>query len=76
MPTIDAHPPTGESDAPTRSDYEHALTIWRALLPTWTHDGARFRNPAALVAALTNPLACRIVADRLTALRAGVAFDA
>ena len=70
--TIDAHPPTGEHDAPTQLDREQALTLWRALLPTWTQPGARFRDPSALVAALGNAVACRLVADRLTARRAGV----
>lgn len=72
MTSVSGRPIPGDHDTPTDLDREQALTLWRAMLPTWTTPGARFRDPAALVAALGNAVACRLVADRLTARRAGV----
>lgn len=71
MTNIDAYPPGGVPDTPTQDDREQALTLWRALLPTWTQPAAaRFRNPGPLSTALRNPTACVLVADRLDARRA------
>ena len=53
-------------DMRAEDDRRDALTIWRKLLPTITHEDApRVRDLAPIVRALRNPRAVELVAARL-----------